>query len=382
VHHRLAAQQVQALNAVSALVDGVEAVVAVVLLDVVLPRVAVSAVHLDGEAVGLQAPLGGPALGEWGQHVQQQSGAGALLLGGGGALLVHQPRAVQEQSERPFHVRLLRQQHPAYVRVLDDGHLRGRGILPARAERAALGAFACVAQRLEVSGVAERHRARSDADPRTVHHVEHVREAPVRLTHQVTHRPGLAAGPVAGALAEVEQRVGGAPVPHLVVEPCGHHVVALTEAAVRGHEVLGDDEQREPLDPGRPAGDAGEHEMDDVLRQLVIAPGDPHLGTEEPVCAVRPLLGTGRHIGERGARLRFGQAHRPEEPPLQHRPHIGVDLLARAVRAQQARVAESEERIRGRAHVGSLEVAEAGGRHGLRHAQAAELLVHGRSQQP
>ena len=68
----LAAQQIQALDSVRALVDGVEPVVSVVLFDVVLAGVAVSAVHLDGQAVGLETPLRRPALANRREDVEQQ----------------------------------------------------------------------------------------------------------------------------------------------------------------------------------------------------------------------------------------------------------------------------------------------------------------------
>jgi hypothetical protein len=67
IHHHLAAQQVHALDAVGALVDHVQAVVAPVLLDGEVAGVAASAQHLNGLAVGLQRPFAGPALGNRGQ---------------------------------------------------------------------------------------------------------------------------------------------------------------------------------------------------------------------------------------------------------------------------------------------------------------------------
>ena len=115
--------------------DHVQAVVAPVLLYREVARVAVAAVDLDGQAVGLQAPLAGPALGDGGQHLQQQAG----FVGGFGrarVLLVHQPRAEQVERQRAFAIALLRQQHPLDVGVLDDAHLGLRGILAALARSA------------------------------------------------------------------------------------------------------------------------------------------------------------------------------------------------------------------------------------------------------
>jgi hypothetical protein len=99
-HHHLAAQQVGRLDAVRALVDHVQALVAPVLLDREVARVAVAAVHLDGQRIGFQAELAGPALGDGRQHLQQQ----ARLVGvfrRARVLLVDQPRAMQHQRQRP-----------------------------------------------------------------------------------------------------------------------------------------------------------------------------------------------------------------------------------------------------------------------------------------
>src|SRR3546814_2010563 len=65
--------------------------------------------------------------------------------------------------------------------------------------------------------------------------------------------------------------VGGAAKTHLVVEAHQLHVVAGPEAAVHLDAPLRHDEQRDALDPGRRARDAGQHHMDDVFGQLVLA---------------------------------------------------------------------------------------------------------------
>src|SRR5207245_6418435 len=91
LHDYLAAEEVERLDAVRALVDRVEAVVAVELLHGVLPGVAVAAVDLDRQVVREQAPLGRPALGDRRQDVEQQV---RPLAVGAGALLVDQTAAV------------------------------------------------------------------------------------------------------------------------------------------------------------------------------------------------------------------------------------------------------------------------------------------------
>ena len=168
LHDHLAAQQVQALDAVGALVDRVEPVVAVELLDRIFPGVAVAAVHLDGVVVGQQAPLRRPRLDDRRQHVQQQ-----LRLGGRhgitGLLLVDELGRVQDQGQAALDIGPGRQQHPAHVRVPDDRHRRGDRILAGH--RAALQALAGVRQRVQVARVAQRYRTGAHADPRLVHHL-------------------------------------------------------------------------------------------------------------------------------------------------------------------------------------------------------------------
>ncbi|MDF2585973.1 MAG: hypothetical protein K0R33_4616, partial [Mycobacterium sp.] len=111
LHHDLAAQQVQAVYAMCSLMDGVEPIVAVPLLDIELGGVAVTAVHLDGQVVGLQAPLRRPALGDGGQHLQEKLGPPALGVAGS-ALFIDQAGAVEAERECAFDIGLLGQQHP------------------------------------------------------------------------------------------------------------------------------------------------------------------------------------------------------------------------------------------------------------------------------
>ena len=176
VHRHLAAEQVQRLDAVRALVDHVQAVVAPVLLDGIVAGVAVAAVHLDRQAVGLQAPLARPALGDGREHLQQQRGI-LRSLRVAGVLLVDQAGAVQRQGQAALDIALLRQQHAAHVGVADDRHLRLAGVLAGRTDRAALRAAARVVEAGLVAGRAQHHRAEADRDARLVHHVEHALQA-------------------------------------------------------------------------------------------------------------------------------------------------------------------------------------------------------------
>ena len=65
-----------------------------------------------------------------------------------------------------------------------------------------------------------------------------------------------------------------------------------------------------PRVPSRRAGQARQHEMDDVLGHVVLAIGDENLGAEELVGSIGLRLGPGLERAKVGARLRLGQVHR------------------------------------------------------------------------
>ena len=174
-HDHLAAEQVERLDAVGALVDRVEPVVPVELLDRVFAGVAVTAVDLDGVVVGQQAPLRRPRLDDRGQHVQQQVALGRFV--------VEQLGRVEDQGQTALDVGLGRQQHPAHVRMPDDRHGRQRGVLAGH--RPALQPLPRIGESVQISGVAEGHRAGADPDPRLVHHVEHVGQPVALLADQI-----------------------------------------------------------------------------------------------------------------------------------------------------------------------------------------------------
>ncbi len=166
-----------------------------------------------------------------------------------------------------------------------------------------------------------------------------------------------------------------------MVQPGEHDVVALTERTVRPDEDLRHDEQREALRADRSARDLRQHQVDDVLAQLVLAARDPHL---VPGDAVGPVLGghrSGGDVGQRRTGLRFGQAHRPEEPSGEHRPDEAVDLVGGAVGQHQVGVGRRQERVGGRADVGGLEPREARLRHDGRQLHPPDLVVHGSAEQ-
>ena len=114
-----------------------------------------------------------------------------------------------------------------------------------------------------------------DREARRVHHDEHVLEAAVLLAHEVADRAVLVAVGHDGGRARVDAE--------LVLDRHAVHVVALARRAVRLHQELRHDEERDALHAFGRVGRAREHEVDDVLGQVVLAVGDEDLLAEDPV---------------------------------------------------------------------------------------------------
>ena len=96
---------------------------------------------------------------------------------------------------------------------------------------------------------------------------------------------------------------------------------------------------------------AGQHEVDDVLGQVVLAVGDEDLLADDAVAVAvrhRPASGARRQVR---ARLRLGQVHRPRplarDHPRQEHPleRVGAVVLERLDRALGQHLAEREGEV-------------------------------------
>ena len=85
--------------------------------------------------------------------------------------------------------------------------------------------------------------------------------------------------------------------------------VAVHAAARAVGVELGDQEQRQAFGSGRRIGQAGQHQVHDVVAQVVLAARDKNFGAADGVLAIgqRDRLGAGQ--AQVRARMRLGQAH-------------------------------------------------------------------------
>ena len=272
--------------------DHVQPVVTPVLLHREVPRVAISAMDLERQTVGFQAPFAGPAFGDRRQYFQQNAGlVGLRRLAG--VLFVNQTGAIHLQRQRAFAVGFLGQQHAFDVGMLDERHLRLRGVFATSFDGTPLRAGFGVVQRGLVTCQAQHGGGGADADTRLVHHMEHTTQALARFTHQITHRArATTKWPIAAhgelAFAEVKQSVGRAAPPELVVEPGQRHVISLAgELTLRVDQFLRHDKKRNTACAGYEFAvsirNFGQHQVDDVLGQLMLTGRNPHFVAFEAV---------------------------------------------------------------------------------------------------
>src|SRR6185437_2137657 len=128
----------------------------------------------------------------------------------------------------------------------------------------------------------------TDGQPGGVHHGEHGGHPTVEVADQLA-LGGFVGHDAGGAAVEAE----------LLLDADAVDGVAGTEGAVGADEEFGDHEEGQSPGPGWGAGRPGEDQVDDVVGQVVVAPGDEDLGAGDPP-PVAVLLGPGpdlAHVG-------------------------------------------------------------------------------------
>ena len=188
------------------------------------------------------------------------------------------------------------EQHALDVGMRDDRARAGW-----RAIGAALPAFARIGERLLGRTLGDRDPLQAHRKPRLVHHGEHAGHAAVLLADEE------AGGAAAVA---VDHGAGGRGVnAELVLDRMRARVVALPGRAVGVEQEFRHEEQRNALGSRRRVGQPRQHEMDDVVGEIVLAVGDEDLLAGDAIAAVGCALGLGAQRADVGAGLRLGELH-------------------------------------------------------------------------
>ena len=98
----------------------------------------------------------------------------------------------------------------------------------------------------------------------------------------------------------------------LVLDRMRAHIVARAGRAVGIQQKFGDEEQRNAARAGRRVGQARQHEVDDVVGEVVLAVGDEDLLAGDAVGAVGGALGARAQRADIRAGLRLGEMHRAD----------------------------------------------------------------------
>ena len=262
---QLACDKVERLHAIRALVDHGDACVAHELLHAPFGNIAMAAQHLlrldrIGEAV-----IGEDAL----EHRRHQA---EPLVGGLPRLFVRRmaglilgERDPDQKGARPFVKRAHFEQHPAHV-GMDQEHIGGLLRLDGTLERAALPALLGVGRSVLIRDLGDAETLHRDPEPGAVHHHEHRGQTSMRFSNQ----PGFGS-------VKVEHSCRIAVNPHFVLDRTAHDAVALADAAIRVGQEFRHEEERDAFHARRRAVDSGQHQMDDVIGEVVLARRDEDL---------------------------------------------------------------------------------------------------------
>ena len=266
--------------------------------------------HLDTGRRHVDAGLGEPALHDRDHEVDESLVARALFLVRVLQRLVHRRRDDVAQRAHRLGLGLHAHQHAAHVGVVDDGHR-----LAAARDVAALDALFRIGERLLVGALGDRKAFHAHRESREIHHDEHVFQAAILLADQVADRVFVYED---GSRARVDAE--------LVLDRGALHLVPLPRRAVGVHQELRHEEQRDAAHALGRALHAREHEMDDVLRQIVLAVGDEDLLSRD---AVMITLADRLGANERqiGARLRLGEIHGAGPAALDHFREVSLFLF-------------------------------------------------------
>ena len=259
--------------------------------------VARAAVHLHGQRGDVEALVGQIGL----QHRRQQAHVVLGLRGHGlvlGLLQIGLQRGPQDEGLTALDEGAGFQKHPAHVRVDDDRI--GRAVRVLRSgQRTALQAVLGKLDGGLIGGRADGQALQAGAEAGLVHDHEHVVHATAFLTDQ----------PPLGAVV-LHDRSRIAVDAHLVLEAGAFEAVALADRTVLVDEEFRHDEQGQTLDARHRAFDAGQHRVDDVVGEVVLAGRDPDLLAGDRIAAVAVRHSLGADHAQIGAAVRLGQVHR------------------------------------------------------------------------
>ena len=159
----------------------------------------------------------------------------------------------------------------------------------------------------------------------------------------------------------------------LVLDRMRAHVVARAERAVGVEQEFRHQEERDAFRSGRRIGQPRQHQVDDVVGEVVLAVGDEDLLSGDAVAAVGGTLGPRAQRADVGARLRLGQLHRAHPFAGHQLGQIAALERVAAVRRERIDARHGQQRTDTERHGGRVPHLDAGGVDRVRQLLAAPL---------
>ncbi len=258
-------------------------------------------------------------------------------------LFVDQRRGGDHHCPAAFAVGLGGQQHAAHIRVHDDGV--GRQVLGLGAREAAhLQPVLGIGQCILVGYGHQAQRLVGNAQARGIHHHKHRLQALVGLAHQGAH--GAVDGDLCGGIAMDA---------HLVLQARAADRVARPQRAIGVDEELGYQEQADALAAFGRIGQAGQHQVHDVVGHVVLTGADEDLIAGDLVAAIGLGLGLGAQQTQVGAAMGLGQAHGASPLAAGELGQVELFLLVRAIHMERLIGAVRQAGVHGPGLVGAVE---------------------------
>src|SRR5660398_196859 len=320
VKAHLPPHQIQALDTVGAFINLANAGIPHILLHAGLPYVAVAPVNLHSQVGHLEADVGEERLDHGSQEGHQIIGFLSDLRI---RVLLSQIKVqAGPVSQRPVTliIGLHGEQHAAHIGVHYQ-RIGGLFRILGTGERAALGPGLRILQTVLVGDLSQTQALHPHSQPSLIHHGEHVPHTPVLLSHQVAH-----------CSIEANLAGGGTLDAHLLLQRPTGHTIPLAQRAVILDPVLGHQKEAYPLDTGGCVREAGQNQMNDVLREVMVPGGDEYLVSLDQVTAVLLGLSFGANQAQVGSAMGFGQTH-SARPATVHQPR--QELVLELIRPVQ-----------------------------------------------
>ena len=183
-------------------------------------------------------------------------------------------------------------------------------------QRPALPTIAGIDHRVLIGDLALGQPLQADTEPCRVHHDEH---RPQTLVLFADH--------IAGGAVIVHHAGGIAVNAHLILDRATADAVALAQRSVLVDQELGHDEQRDALGAVGRTRRLCQHQMDDILREVMLAGGNEDLLAGNGIAAARHRFRLGPDQAQIGAAMGLGQVHRPGPFARNHPRRVNLFLL-------------------------------------------------------